>query len=134
MLPLFHAESLLRLIHDCYKHSPKQRDAVAWAAVNVVLGLAYRKGLVGISRAEEAVEYLNKAQFVLSDVFLGDIQLLNIQVLVGMVMLLEGAEDLQPALILIAATIRLAHKIGLHNRASSAHLDPVLARQRAYVF
>jgi hypothetical protein len=99
-----------------------------------VLGLAHRKGLVGISSTKDAVGYLNKAQSVLSDVVLGDIQLLNIQVLVGMVMLLEGSEDLRPALILIATTLRLAHKIGLHNRAFSAHLDPTLARQRACVF
>ena len=134
VLPLFHAKSLLRLVHDSYNLSPKQRDPVAWAAVNVVLALAYRKGLVGISSTKEAVGYLNKAQTVLSDVVLGDIELLNIQVLVGMVMLLEGSEDLQHSLILIATTLRLAHKIGLHNRASSAHLDPTLARQRAYVF
>ena len=31
-------------------------------------------------------------------------------------------------------TMRLAHKLGLHSRASSAHLDAVLARQRARVF
>ena len=134
VIPLFHAKCLLRLVHDSYNLSPIQRDPVAWAAVNVVLGLTHRKGLVGVSSVKEAVGYLNKAQSVLPDVMLGEIQVLNIQVLVGIVMLLEGSEDLQPSLILIATTIRLAHGIGLHNRHFSAHLDPVLARQRSYVF
>jgi hypothetical protein len=54
--------------------------------------------------------------------------------LVGIVILLQGLQDLQPALILIGTTLRLAHKIGLHNRTSSLNLDPLLVRQRACVF
>ena len=134
VLPLFHAGTLLRLIHDFYDFGTQHGDPVAWAAINIVLALAYRQGLLGSSNTRYSVEYLNKAQSVLSDVVLRDIELLNIQVLVGMVMLLQGSQDLQPSLILIATTIRLAHKIGLHNRVSSAHLDPVLARQRACIF
>jgi hypothetical protein len=99
-----------------------------------VLALAHRQGLAGSNNTHNSVDYLNKAESVLSTVVLGDIQLLNIQVLVGMVMLHQESQDLQHALILIATTMRLAHKIGLHNRASSEHLDPVSARQRAYVF
>ncbi|KAF3396969.1 hypothetical protein DPV78_007848 [Talaromyces pinophilus] len=134
ILPLFHAKTLLRLVHDFYSHGPEQKDPVAWAAINIVLALAYRQGLVGSNNTHCSVEYLNKAESVLSTVVLGDIQLLNIQVLVGMVILHQESQDLQHALILIATTMRLAHKIGLHNRASSEHLDPASARQRACVF
>ncbi|RMZ83010.1 hypothetical protein DV737_g1768, partial [Chaetothyriales sp. CBS 132003] len=134
VLPLFNAETLLRLVHHTYNIRPQYRDPVAWAAVNIVLALAHRQGLVGSSDTKHSIEYLARAQSVLSDVALRDIELLNIQVLVGMVMLMRGSQDLQPSLILIATTMRLAHKIGLHNRTSSAHLDPVLARERACVF
>ncbi|PCG94645.1 Transcription factor [Penicillium occitanis (nom. inval.)] len=134
ILPLFHAKTFLRLVHDFYSHGPEQKDPVAWAAINIVLALAYRQGLVGSNNTHYSVEYLNKAESVLSTVVLGDIQLLNIQVLVGMVILHQESQDLQHALILIATTMRLAHKIGLHNRASSEHLDPASARQRACVF
>lgn len=134
ILPLFHAKTLLRLVHDFYSFGPQQRDPVAWAAINVVLALAHRQGLAGSSNANHSVDYLNKAESVLSTVVLGDIQLLNIQVLVGMVMLHQESQDLQHALILIATTMRLAHKIGLHNRASSKHLDPTSVRQRTCVF
>ena len=134
VLPLFHPETLLRLVRETYNMNANRRDPIAWAAINVVLAVTYQQGLMGPDSTHDSIEYINKAQSVLSDVMLGDIELLNIQVLVGMVMLTEGSEDLQPALILIATTLRLAHKIGLHNRTSAAHLDPTLARQRSYVF
>jgi hypothetical protein len=83
---------------------------------------------------DDTTEYLNKAQSVISTVMLGELRLLDIQTLVGIVMVLQSALDLTPSLILISATMRLAHKMGLHNRAASAHLDPVERRQRARVF
>ncbi|KAJ4360218.1 uncharacterized protein N0V89_000778 [Didymosphaeria variabile] len=133
-LPLFHANSLLYLIHHFYKVRLPQRDPVVWAAINVVLALAYRSDLVGSRNTNLSVEYLNKADSVLSAVVLGDTHLLNIQVLVGMVFLLQASPDLTHSLVLIATTIRLAHKIGLHDRTASACLDAVDARQRACVF
>lgn len=134
VLPLFHAETLLRLVHDTCKLTPQQRSPVAWAAINVVLGLTYRHGLVGGPLIKYSVEYLNRAQSVLSEVILHDVRLLNVQVLVGMVILFQGAQNLQPALILISTTMRLVHKLGLNGRAASAHLSPVVARQHANVF
>ncbi|KAF2735183.1 hypothetical protein EJ04DRAFT_491964 [Polyplosphaeria fusca] len=134
VLPLFHADTLLQLVHDCYSVGPLQRDPVVWAAVNVVLALAQRHNLVAHHDVPSSATCLSRAESVLSRLVLGDIQLLNIQVLVGMVMLLQASLDLKPALILLATTIRLAHAIGLHDRAYSAHLDSLHARQRACVF
>jgi hypothetical protein len=81
-----------------------------------------------------SVEYLHKAELVLSSIVFGDTQLLNIQILVGMVLLLQASPDLTRALLLIATTLRLAHKMGLQDRNASAHLDAVDARSRACVF
>ncbi|KEF53518.1 uncharacterized protein A1O9_10493 [Exophiala aquamarina CBS 119918] len=134
VLPLFHAETLLQLVHDCYNVGPLQRDPVVWAAINVVLGLAHQYNPLASRDIPSSAAYLSRAESVLSRVVLGDIQLLNIQVLVGMVTLLQASQDLQPALLLIATTIRLAHAIGLHDRAYSAHLDCLHAKQRACVF
>ncbi|KIX02995.1 uncharacterized protein Z518_06545 [Rhinocladiella mackenziei CBS 650.93] len=126
VLPLFHAETLLQLVHDYYNLRPRHRDSVVWAAINVVLALAQRHNHTAGHDLPSAAACLSRAESVLSRVALGDIHLLNIQVLVGM--------DIQPALILIATTIRLAHAIGLHDCIHSAHLDPIHAKQRAYVF
>lgn len=40
VLPLFHADTLLRLVHDCYGCASVDRDPVAWAAIHVVSALA----------------------------------------------------------------------------------------------
>ncbi|KAH7120847.1 fungal-specific transcription factor domain-containing protein [Dendryphion nanum] len=134
VLPLFHADTLLGLVHDCYSVGPLKRDPVVWAAINVVLALARRHNFVATHDIPSSSACLRRAESVLSRVVLGDTQLLNIQVLVGMVMLLQASPDIKPALVLIATTIRLAHSIGLHDRTYSAHLDSVHARQRACVF
>ncbi|KAK6365530.1 hypothetical protein LTS17_011249 [Exophiala oligosperma] len=134
VLPLFHAESLLRLLHTTYNLDARSRDPVSWAAINIVVALAHRHWLTDRGNINRAMEYLVRAQSVLSEIVLDETKLLNIQVLVGMVMLLQGAKDLKPALILISTTMRLAHKIGLHNRTSAAHLDATVAGQCARVF
>jgi hypothetical protein len=133
-LPMFHDETLLRLIHNLYTVPYPLRDPVAWAAINIILALSHRNDLVSSGNANLSDEYLNKAESVLSSIVLGDTHLLNIQVLVGMVILLQASPDLTPSLILIATTIRLAHKVGLHDRTVSEHLDAVSTRQRTCVF
>ncbi|KAG4423542.1 hypothetical protein IFR04_003365 [Cadophora malorum] len=135
ILPLFHAGTLLRLTHDFYSVGPLQRDPIVWAAINVVLALARRHHLVTSHDIPSVAVCLSRAETVFSRLVLGDnIQLLNIQVLVGMVMLLQAAQDIKPALILITTTIRLAHEIRLHDQTYSTHLDAPQMRQRAYVF
>ncbi|KAH7245307.1 fungal-specific transcription factor domain-containing protein [Fusarium tricinctum] len=138
VLPLFHPDSLLRLVGETYAVQPRQRDPVAWAAINVVLALACQQ----IPNGEDpylqygvASEYLDKAQSVVWAVTLGDTRLLNIQTLVGMAMVLEthGA-DKTPALVIISAAMRLIHKMGLHDRRYSAHLDVTERTQYARVF
>ncbi|KAF2645213.1 hypothetical protein P280DRAFT_486464 [Massarina eburnea CBS 473.64] len=122
-LPLLHDATLLRLV-NFYQVPYSRRDPVAWAAINTVLALAYRNDLLSSSDTNLSVEYLNKAESVLSCIMLGDNQLLNIQ----------ASPDLTPSLILIGTTMRLAHKIGLHDRAASSHMAAVEARERACVF
>jgi hypothetical protein len=134
ILPLFHDDAFLRLIYDFYDVPYPGRDPVAWAAINIVMALAYRHDLMRSGNTDLSIEYLNKAQSVLPSIMLGDTQTLNVQVLVGMVLLLQASPDLTPSLILIATAMRLAHKIGLHDQSASADLDPTDARQRACVF
>lgn len=135
VLPLFHAETLLRMVNLTYQTRPQQRDPVVWAAINVVLALSYRYGFAGAENIVRSEDYFFKAQSVLSEVVLpSHVELLNVQVLVGLVMLMQGSQDLRPSSILIATTLRLAHSIGLHDRAFSAQLESNVARQRANVF
>jgi hypothetical protein len=140
VLPLFDDEPLLRLVGECYALPPRQRDPTAWAAIHVVLALAWHHMPATATnddpgvRTDRATEYLNKTQSITSQLMLGEISLLNIQVLLGMVMVLQTASDATAALILISATMRLVHKLGLQNRSTSAYLDPIERRQRDRVF
>lgn len=140
VLPLFDDETLLRLVGESYALPPRQRDPVAWAAIHVVLALAWQH-MPGTEaddnssvRTDRTTEYLNKAQSITSQLMLGEVGLLNVQVLLGMVMILQTPRDGTAALILVSATIRLVHKLGLQNRSTSTHLDPIERRQRDRVF
>ncbi|RAL13291.1 uncharacterized protein BO97DRAFT_469981 [Aspergillus homomorphus CBS 101889] len=130
VLPLFHADSLLRMVGKCYALLPRQRDPNVCAAINIVFALASQhmphssaiEGVLHHQSEHTTTEYLNKAQSVLATVMQGEIRLLNIQTLVGMVVVLQTARDTAPALMLLSATMRLRN------------LDLAQQRQRARVF
>lgn len=129
-LPLFHIPTLLRMIHGWYS-MPHQRSPVKWAAINVVLALAYHGG----SGDLRAADYLSKAQSAMTTIIMDPHpELLNIQVIVGMVAIFQGARDLQPALILIATAMRLIHRLGIHSRRGLVGMDPAIAAQCTRVF
>ncbi|KAH7151357.1 fungal-specific transcription factor domain-containing protein [Fusarium sp. MPI-SDFR-AT-0072] len=137
LLPLFHSDTLLRLVGETYALEPKHRDPVVWAAINVVLAMALQQMPEGNSVGTPygtTESYLSHAQSVLWAITLSQTQLINIQTLIGMAMLLQTGHDSTPALVIISTAMRLIHKIGLHNRAYSAHLDPVERQQHARVF
>ena len=132
--PLFDPLDIVQMTISCCNHSPKTRDLVQWAAINVVLALAQRHHIKVGKSIPTAKQCIERIEGVLSGVIMGDVQLLNVQVLVGMVTLLQAQQDLKPASILIASTIRLAHSIGLHDSLYSTGLTAREARQRASVF
>ncbi|KIW84453.1 hypothetical protein Z517_03703 [Fonsecaea pedrosoi CBS 271.37] len=134
VLPLFHPGRLLQSINDWYTY-PDRRERTTWAAINVVLALAHRQ-IPATPGERSAADYLHNAQTVLSEVIMGDADLLNIQILLGMVILFQGTQDVKPATMLIAVTLRLAHELGLHTRRSTEKhpLDhsQVLERDRVF--
>ncbi|KAF4341532.1 hypothetical protein FBEOM_4577 [Fusarium beomiforme] len=137
VLPLFDPDVLLRLVGETYALQPRQRDPVAWGAINVVLAMALQQMPENNSIDSQygtTEEYLNQAQSVLWAITLSETHLLNIQTLVGMAMLLQTGHDSTPALVIISAAMRLIHKVGLHNRAFSEHLSSTERRQHARVF
>ncbi|KAH8657206.1 fungal-specific transcription factor domain-containing protein [Tricladium varicosporioides] len=134
VLPLFHSGTLLRSVHNWYRY-PEQRDCVSWAAINVVLALAHRgSNPTDVFSTKTTAEYLNKAQSVLTEMMMRSASLINVQVLAGLVMLYQGAQDMGPPTMLVAIALRLAHGLGLQNRRNSEHLDASVALQRSHVF
>ncbi|EXK87652.1 hypothetical protein FOQG_08989 [Fusarium oxysporum f. sp. raphani 54005] len=134
ILPLFDPQRLLSRVNTWYER-PHQRDTSTWAAINVVLSLAYRH----IPDEEKPPKYstlyfMNMAQSVLNDIMLGDSNLLDVQTIVGMVVLLQATSDLKPASALIPIALRLAHGLRLHTRSNSEHLGASETLERDRVF
>ncbi|RKL32848.1 hypothetical protein BFJ72_g10348 [Fusarium proliferatum] len=134
ILPLFHPQRLLSRISLWYEQ-PHQQNTSTWAAINVVLSLAYRH----IPDEEKppiysTLHFMNKAQSVLNDIMLGDSSLLDVQTIVGMVVLLQATSDLKPASALIPIALRLAHGLQLHSRSNSDHLTASESLERDRVF
>lgn len=133
VLPLFHPGRLLQLINNWYAH-PGRRERTTWAAINVVLALAHgRISPEDATLGESAAYYLHNAQTVLSEVIMGDADLLNVQIVLGMVLLFQGTQDLKPATMLVAIALRLAHELGLHTRRlESLDASQVMERDRVF--
>ncbi|CAG9953389.1 unnamed protein product [Clonostachys rosea f. rosea IK726] len=112
--PLFHPGTLLGLVNDFYEF-PNRRDTVSWAAINVVLALTYRQVMLGglgtDNGTDLALDHLNNA-----------------------ITMLQISKSLQPAMVLMGAAMRLIRGLGLHTRASTAHLDNETAKEHTYVF
>lgn len=133
-VPLFHSGHLLRSVHRWYSH-PEQRSCSTWATINVVLALAYCQPDPGEdSSVRKPAFYVNNAQSVLTELTTRDVDLRSVQVLVAIVMVFQGAQDLGPPTLLIATALRLAHGLGLHTRRASAELETSLALERDRVF
>ncbi|CAM1505976.1 Fc.00g116130.m01.CDS01 [Cosmosporella sp. VM-42] len=134
IFPLFDPRTLLRMVKEWYWH-PHQREQTTWAAINVALALAHRLRDQSESVWSQSIaKYLENAQSVLTQVIMSDTNLVDVQILVGLVILFQGTQNLKPPTILIATALRLAHKLGLHTRTSSLHLDRSTALQRDRVF
>lgn len=132
VLPLFHPGRLLQSINNWYTH-PSRRERTTWAAINVVLALAYRRVPPDdVTTRVSAAYYLHNAQTVLSEVVMGDVELVNVQILLGMVILFQGTQDLKPATMLIAIALRLAHELGHIQRAEYLDSSQVLERDRVF--
>ncbi|OTA70004.1 hypothetical protein K449DRAFT_404413 [Hypoxylon sp. EC38] len=108
IFPLFHPGTLLQIVNNCYPG-----DAVPTG---------------------NTTTYLNNAQSVLTEVIMRETDLINVQVLLGLVILFWTADDLKPALVLISTALRLAHQLGLHKKKASRHCSPDVAVQRDRVF
>jgi hypothetical protein len=135
VIPLFHGSTLLRHVLDWYSH-PLQRAPVVWAAINVAMALACQPNEFNFPTVPThgVMEYLRNAESVLAELVMGDLGLLNVQVLAGLVMFYRGTSNFEPSIVLTATALRLAHRLSLHTRKGSEGLDASTVLQRNRVF
>ena len=133
VIPLFDQPSFMCLT-QLYYTDKQQCAPVWWAAVNVALAIAYR--LHAVERRDPGEEkkawcHLRNALRSVNAVILSDPELLSVQVLLGMVILLQGTPNPHPASTLVAAAVRLSQSLGLHRQSSPPSVD---AEQRRHTF
>ncbi|KAL6787285.1 fungal-specific transcription factor [Trichoderma sp. SZMC 28012] len=138
LMPLFSQTTFLRKLHDYYA-SECQNPRKTWAAINIVLALGTRlptspsDDLDLQNEDGQVAKYVSNVQSVLSELVTRDVDLLSLQVLLGLVIIFNSLKDSNPAVVLIGTAIRLAHRLRLHNR-DHQHNSPGEALQRSRVF
>lgn len=141
VFPLFDPEQLGRTIDQWYE-IPSQRSRITFAVVNVVMAIAQYHGSsqVGFGHTDVSVgsvqDCLSKAQSALTEILMGDVELANLQVLLGLVMIFQSTSDIKPAVFLLSTALRLAQVLGIHRSDSEFYRNstPREALQRKRVF
>jgi hypothetical protein len=141
ILPLFDPQQLTQTV-DRWYNNPTQRSRTSWAVINVAMAIAQYSsfGQVTFGHVDEGVgsvpDCLDKAQSVLTEILMGDVELGNLQVVLGLVILFQGTSDVRPAVFLISTALRLCQVLGIHRIDSDFYRNstPREALQACRVF
>jgi hypothetical protein len=139
-MPLFSQVRFTRMLHDYYASNCQQNPRAAWAAINIVLALGIRLPVSPSTDLDlgsgdgQVAKYINNVQSVLAELIARDVNLLGLQVVLGLVVIFQGLKDPQPAVVLIGTAVRLAHRLRLHSRDHQQHVYPDEILERSRVF
>jgi len=141
IFPLFNPQQLTQTV-DRWYNNPMQRSRTSWAVINVVMAIAQycSLGQFGFRHADSSVgsvpDCLNKAQSALTEILMGDVELANLQVVLGLVIIFQGTSDIRPAVFLISTALRLCQVLGIHRSDSDfySNANPREALQWRRVF
>ncbi|PNP45947.1 hypothetical protein THARTR1_10873 [Trichoderma harzianum] len=139
LMPLFSQTTFLRKLHDYYA-SECQNPRKTWAAINIVLALGTclptspSADLDLQNEDSQVAKYVSNVQSVLSELVTRDVDLLSLQIILGLVIIFNSLKDSSPAVVLIGTAIRLAHRLRLHSRDHQHNSRPDETLQRSRVF
>ncbi|KFA54511.1 hypothetical protein S40293_08939 [Stachybotrys chartarum IBT 40293] len=131
--PLFDGQELYNTVDKWYRN-PLQRSSTSWAAVNIAMALAQYQGNGPKNPRISVTECLDKVQSALTEILMGDMELANIQVVLGLVVLFLATPDHRPASIFMAMAMKLVHAMGIHRREGYDGIAPSEILQRKRVF
>ncbi|KIW18537.1 hypothetical protein PV08_02825 [Exophiala spinifera] len=139
LIPLFSQSTFLRMLQDYYSFNSRY-PRTAWAAINVVLALAARLPASPSNDLDlgpgdsQVAKNVNNALSVLAELVTGEVELLGLQVIIGLVIIFNALKDSRPAVVLIGMAVRLAHRLRLHIREGqdSLSVDEMLQRSRVF--
>jgi hypothetical protein len=123
ILPLFDPQQLTQTVDQWYS-SPTQRSCTSWAVINVVMGMVQycSFGQVDFFHDDFSVgsvpDCLSKAQSALTEILMTDVELANLQVVLGLVIIFQSTSDIRPAVFLVSTALRLCQVLGIHRSDS----------------
>jgi hypothetical protein len=128
----------MKMYNDWY-NCPSQQNEASWAAIHIAVALGLRVPTGDTLQANSydksvSSRCLNNAQAVVSRLVTRDTDLLGIQVLLGIVFLLENSSDLGSSSVVIGAAVRLAHRMELQSLVVQQTYTETEAEQRSRVF
>ena len=129
VLPLFSEKTLWEMLHGYYSCIPQYYTRGTWAAANVVLALA----TITTNRTDNpdvGSEYINNAQSLLPELLARDPEIIDLQVVLGLVIVFQMLRDSRPAVVLVGMAVRLAHQLRIH--LSQTYHDIPQDQQREY--
>ncbi|KAK6444531.1 hypothetical protein FP744_10000779 [Trichoderma asperellum] len=120
LMPLFSRTSFTHRLQSYYAFEC-ENPRKTWAAINIVLALGTRLPTSPSADFElededsQVAKYVNNVQSILSELVTRDVDLLSLQVILGLVIIFNSLKDSSPAVVHIGTAIRLAHRLRLHN-------------------
>ena len=139
VFPLFDQTSLVQTVGEHYDTEGEQiKSKGLWSAINVCLALAQRFRAMRYPHEGKEDQlswaYLGNAMGVATDLLLQNEGLLGLQTLLGIAIFLQGTPEPHPMTVVVAASIELLHKLGLHREDPNSGLSASQSEQRRRVF
>lgn len=130
-MPLFHQPLFMQILRAWYRY-PDEHNEASWASINVVLALSLQQTPSVATASDDHIcsTCIRNAQSVLNHLVIRDEDLQGLQVVLGLVILFLGTSHPQPACVLIATAVKLAHRLKLHLQEGRHDVNHELAAQK----
>jgi hypothetical protein len=135
--PIFDQDTFMSKFDSAYGLDCSDSDPAWWAALNVVLALAYQYQDMPVPDPKEDLEawgYFQNALATTNLLMTRHHTLASVQSLLGMAMIMMAMPHQRPATLLTSSAIKIAHNLGLHRQYQHPVLNAVERAERMRVF
>lgn len=135
--PIFDQDTFMTKFNSAYGSDCSESDPGWWAALNVVLALAYQYWDIPIPDPKEDLEawgYFQNALASINRLMTKYYTLASVQALLGMALIMMTMPHQGPITLLTSSAIKIAHKLGLHRQYQYPVLSAVESAERMRVF
>jgi Fungal specific transcription factor domain len=135
--PIFDQITFMSKFDSTYGLDCSDSDPGWWAALNVVLALAYQQPDMPAPEPQEDLEawgYFQNALSTTNQLMTRNYTLASVQALLGMAMVMMSMPDQRPIASLTSSAIKIAHNLGLHRQYQYPVLSAVESAERMRVF